>query len=1202
MKPTDISVPDYFHKVVDCQWACPAHTPVPEYIRLIAAGRYSDAYMINWESNVFPGVLGRTCDRPCEPACRRGRVEKDPVAICRLKRVAADFKDDISARLPKPAETKNGKRIALVGGGPASLTVARDLMPLGYECVVFDQDPLSGGMMRTQIPKFRLPEKVLDEECHFILDLGVTFVGGKRIDSMKALLAEDFDAVFVGCGAPRGRDLDIPGRKEAATNIHIGIDWLSSVSFGHIDKIGKRVIVLGGGNTAMDCCRSSRRLGGEDVKVVVRSGFEEMKASPWEKEDAIHEDIPIFNYLVPKEFTHENGKLTGITFEKVKAVRDAKGRRDLVPTGEPDEHFPCDDVLVAVGQENAFPWIERDCGIEFDKWNMPKVDTKTMASTNPKVFFGGDAAFGPKNIIWAVAHGHDAAISIDKFCRGEDVNVRPAPQIAIASQKMGIHEWSYDNEITLDKRYRVPHRDKVVALRDIKAEVELGYDVELALKEAERCLNCDVQTVFTGQLCIECDACVDICPMDCITFTGNGEEADLRSRLEAPANNLTQDLYIGNSLKTGRIMVKDEDVCLHCGLCAERCPTGAWDMQKYLIDMNSRRASMSLQSVNDFVVRFANVNGSGSASANELFARSVLRMGIPCAPRNIFPSNIQGLPTWYEVRISENGHLGARGGTDLMVAINPQTWDKDVNGIEPGGYLLYDSTKPMPKSKFRDDITVIGVPLTAICNREYTDPRQRQLFKNIVYVGALSALLDMDVGEMEKLIAEQFKGKEKLFDANKHALHLGRDWVMMNVEHPLGLRLQRADKVGDRIFIEGNSAAALGAVYGGATVCAWYPITPSSSLAEAFTRHCQRMRVDPATKRNKFAIVQAEDELASIGVVIGAAWNGARAFTATSGPGISLMQEFLGLAYFAEIPAVIFDVQRAGPSTGMPTRTQQTDIISCAYASHGDTKHVLLFPEDPAEAFEFGATAFDLADRLQTPIFVMLDLDIGMNHRLSRPLTWDDTRKFDRGKIMTETALEAGADFGRYLDVDGDGVPYRTLPGTHPSKGAFFTRGTSRDRYARYTEEGPAYADNMQRLLRKFETAKDLVPRPLQANADKPTKYGVIYFGSTSPPMDEAIDLLEADGHALDRLRVRAFPFHSSVTSFLAEHDFVFVVEQNRDAQLRSLIVNECNVDPVRLVPILHYDGSPITARFIAGAIADRLDALKVTPLRKVVS
>jgi len=463
--------------------------------------------------------------------------------------------------------------------------VARDLAPLGYECVVFDQDPLPGGMMRTQIPKFRLPESVLDEECRYILDLGLTFVGNKRINSMKTLLAEEFDAIFVGCGAPRGRDLDIPGRKEAAAHIHIGIDWLSSVSFGHIDKIGKRVIVLGGGNTAMDCCRSSRRLGGEDVKVIVRSGFEEMKASPWEKEDAMHEDIPIFNYLVPKAFTHDDGRLTGVTFEKVKAVRDANGRRELVPTGEPDQHFACDDVLVAVGQENAFPWIERDCGIEFDKWDMPKVDPKTMASSHPRVFFGGDAAFGPKNIIWAVAHGHDAAISIDKFCHGEDINVRPAPQVAISSQKMGIHEWSYDNEVTLDQRYRVPHRAKEIALRDIRAEVELGYDVELALKEAERCLNCDVQTVFTGELCIECDSCVDICPMDCITFTANDDEAVLRGRLQAPANNLAQDLYIGNGLKTGRVMVKDEDVCLHCGLCAERCPTGAWDMQKYLIEM-----------------------------------------------------------------------------------------------------------------------------------------------------------------------------------------------------------------------------------------------------------------------------------------------------------------------------------------------------------------------------------------------------------------------------------------------------------------------------------------------------------------------------------------------------------------------------------------------------------------------------------------
>jgi formate dehydrogenase beta subunit len=585
MKFTDISAPEYFHKVVDCQWACPAHTPVPEYIRLIAAGRYSDAYMINWYSNVFPGILGRTCDRPCEPACRRVRVEKEPVAICRLKRVAADYKDDIRARLPKPAARKNGKRIALIGAGPASLTVARDLATLGYELILFDQDPHAGGMMRTQIPKFRLPDSVLDEEVAYILDLGMEFRPGRRIDSLKALLAEGYDAVFVGCGAPRGRDLNIPGRKEAAANIHIGIDWLSSVSFGHISKIGKRVVVLGGGNTAMDCCRSSRRLGGEDVKVVVRSGFDEMKASPWEKEDAMHEGIPIFNYLMPKSFTHENGRLTGVLFEKMRAERDANGRRNLVPTGEPDQHFPCDDVLVAVGQENAFPWIERDIGIEFDKWDMPKVDPKTMRSTLPNVFFGGDAAFGPKNIIWAVAHGHEAAISIDKLCNGEDINDRPAPAVEMISQKMGIHEWSYDNDISLDKRYRVPLRDKVIALRDIRTEVELGFDPQLALAEAERCLNCDVQTVFTGSLCIECDACVDICPMDCITFTENGEEADLRTRLQAPAKNLTQDLYVANGLKTGRVMVKDEDVCLHCGLCAERCPTGAWDMQKFYLEM-----------------------------------------------------------------------------------------------------------------------------------------------------------------------------------------------------------------------------------------------------------------------------------------------------------------------------------------------------------------------------------------------------------------------------------------------------------------------------------------------------------------------------------------------------------------------------------------------------------------------------------------
>jgi 2-oxoglutarate ferredoxin oxidoreductase subunit alpha len=618
--------------------------------------------------------------------------------------------------------------------------------------------------------------------------------------------------------------------------------------------------------------------------------------------------------------------------------------------------------------------------------------------------------------------------------------------------------------------------------------------------------------------------------------------------------------------------------------------------------LQSAERVKGLQRVNDFVVKFANVNGSGSASANTLFAKSILRMGVPITPRNIFPSNIQGLPTWYEVRVSEAGHLGARGGgVDLMVAMNPQTWTQDVASIVPGGYLFYDNTKPMPPSRFREDIVVIGVPLTEITNKAYTESRQRQLFKNIVYLGALSALLEMDVPEIEKLLAEQFRGRDKLVAANVQALHMGRDWALANLECPIGLTLRRANTVGDRIFIEGNAAAALGAVYGGATVCAWYPITPSSSLAEAFTRYCGRYRVDPETKKNKFAIVQAEDELASIGMVIGAAWNGARAFTATSGPGISLMQEFVGLAYFAEIPAVIFDVQRAGPSTGMPTRTQQTDILSCAYASHGDTKHVLLFPEDPYECFEFAALSFDLADRLQTPIFMLLDLEIGMNDRLCRPLTWDDSRMMDRGKVMTEEELQAGKDFGRYLDVDGDGIPYRTYPGTHPTRGAFFTRGTSKDRRARYSEEGPDYQENMLRLLKKFDTAKQLVPRPIARSAKEPTRLGAIYFGSTSPAMDEAEDILAERGIHLDLMRVRGFPFHQDVKSFIGEHDQVFVVEQNRDGQLRTLLVNELEIDPAKLTRVLHFDGTPITARFISDAIADKVGELKVVPFRKAV-
>ncbi len=589
MQPTDTKNPAYFHKVVDCQWACPAHTPVPEYIRLIGQGRYSDAYMINWVSNVFPGILGRTCDRPCEPACRRGRVEEandatpEPVAICRLKRVAADHKSDVSARMPKVAP-KNGKRIACVGAGPASLTVARDLAPLGYDVTVFDGEAKAGGFIRTQIPRFRLPESIIDEETGYILDLGVNFVSGQRVDSMKALLSQGYDAVFVGCGAPRGRDLELPGRQEAKANIHIGIDWLASVSFGHITSIGRRVIVLGGGNTAMDCCRSSRRLGGAEVKVIVRSGFEEMKASPWEKEDAQHEGIPILNYHVPKTFEHTNGKLTGMTFEIVRAEYDAKGRRSLVPTGEPDVLVPCDDVLIAVGQENAFPWIEKDAGIAFDKWGLPVLDAQTFQASVKNVFFGGDAAFGPKNIITAVAHGHEAAVSIDRFLNGEDVARRPAPMTNLMSAKMGIHEWSYDNDVSNDLRFKVPWAKAEAALASIKVEVELGFDAATAFKEASRCLNCDVQTVFSEQACIECDACVDICPMDCISFTANADEPELRQHLKAPALNTTQDLYVSGLLKTGRVMAKDEDVCLHCGLCAERCPTGAWDMQKFLLN------------------------------------------------------------------------------------------------------------------------------------------------------------------------------------------------------------------------------------------------------------------------------------------------------------------------------------------------------------------------------------------------------------------------------------------------------------------------------------------------------------------------------------------------------------------------------------------------------------------------------------------
>jgi 2-oxoglutarate ferredoxin oxidoreductase subunit alpha len=603
-----------------------------------------------------------------------------------------------------------------------------------------------------------------------------------------------------------------------------------------------------------------------------------------------------------------------------------------------------------------------------------------------------------------------------------------------------------------------------------------------------------------------------------------------------------------------------------------------------------------LEAINDFVIKFANVNGSGSASANELFAKAILRMGVPVSPRNIFPSNIQGLPTWYEARVSEQGWLGRRGGIDMMVAMNPQTWAQDLAEVEPGGYLFHDSTRPLTQAEMRDDIHFIGMPLTAICNATYDDARQRQLFKNILYVGALSVLMDIDPAEIEKLFGEQYKGKEKLLGANVRALHLGREFAQEHLQ-PIGLKVRRSGAVGERIFVDGNTAAALGCVYGGATVAAWYPITPSSSVAEAFQKYCQTLRVDPATGDHRYAIVQAEDEIASIGMVVGAGWNGARAFTATSGPGVSLMTEFIGLAYFAEIPVTIIDVQRGGPSTGMPTRTQQADILACAYASHGDTKHVLLFPQDPTECFEHAAAALDLADRLQTPVFLMTDLDIGMNQRLCQPFEWDDSRAYDRGKVMSADELEAGRDFGRYKDVDGDGIPWRTLPGTHRSKGAYFTRGTTRDPYARYSEAGPDYLYNVQRLLKKFATAATLVPQPVLTPAAQKTRLGALYFGSTSPAMAEALTVLAADGIHIDAMRLRAFPFPASVADFIAAHDAVFVVEQNRDAQMRSLLVNELEIDPMRLPSVLHYDGTPITARFITQAITKAVHAMVVQPL-----
>ena len=608
-----------------------------------------------------------------------------------------------------------------------------------------------------------------------------------------------------------------------------------------------------------------------------------------------------------------------------------------------------------------------------------------------------------------------------------------------------------------------------------------------------------------------------------------------------------------------------------------------------------------LKSVNDFVIKFANVNGTGSASANNLFAKALFRMGLPVSPKNIFPSNIQGLPTWYEVRVSEKGYLGRRGGVDIILSVNPQSMAQDIREIEPGGYFIYDNTKPLDLRLVRNDITVICLPLTRICNEKYQDPRQRQLFKTVIYVGALAALLDIDFKVLTDLVADQFKGKEKLILPNIKALELGHQYAKDNFDCPIGIRVKSVDKVGDKILLDGNTALGLGAIYGGATVAAWYPITPSTSVVDAFEKYARRVRIDPGTGRRNYAIVQAEDELAAIGMVIGASWNGARAFTATSGPGLSLMSEFLGLAYFAEIPTVLFDVQRAGPSTGMPTRTQQSDVLAAAYASHGDTKHVLLFPSTPKECFDFGAASFDLAERLQTPIIMLTDLDLGMNDNMSEPLEWDDSREYDRGKVLNEADLDEMESFGRYLDSDGDAICYRTYPGAHPEKGAFFTRGSSRDEQAVYTEKGEEYERNMLRLLQKWDTIKEYVPAPEIIASKEPTDMAVLYFGTTEASAREAVDYLAQEGVALDAMRVRAFPFNQEVEDFIDEHERVFVIEQNRDAQLRTLLMAEFEFGPDKLKSVLCFDGTPISARNIRKQILEHLPGNNVTPLHRKV-
>ena len=964
--------------------------------------------------------------------------------------------------------------------------------------------------------------------------------------------------MFVGSGAPKGKELDLPGRQQGAANIHIGIDWLESVAFKHLEKIGNRVLIIGVGNTAMDCCRSSLRLGATDVKVMARKPRQFFKASEWELEDAESENVEIVVNHAPKSFVVENGRLAGMLFDQMEYELDARGRI-VAERVIGEAFFPADDVILAIGQENAFPWIEDDLGLEFDKWHVPVVDKVTFQSTRPEVFFGGDSAFGPKNIIWAVEHGHQAAISIHNFAMGQPVTNRLPPTMKLSSRKMGLHEWSYKNDYNPVERRLVPHVSLKERFKQLDIEVELGFDAEQAAAEVQRCLNCDVQTVFEAKLCIECDACIDICPTDCLTITRGGEEAELATRLKAPrASPEPAALRLRSAqadrprhgqgrgplraLRTLRRALPDGGL----GHAEVQYPPAPRDRSQMA------KPATAQDRVNDFVVKLANVNGTGSASANTLLMKAIFRMGVPVMGKNYFPSNIQGLPTWYEIRVTKHGYVARSGRVDLMVAMNAETYHKDVREVSPGGFLIYDSTWPRASVLSREDIVILGVPFAKICNENFVGVRNRILMKNIMYAGALAALLEIDVEVIRQLLTESYSKKPALVDANMKAVQLGFDYAKQHLPCPLPLRIERMNATAGHVMIDGNTAAGLGAVYAGATVGPWYPITPSTSLMDAFKSFCSKLRVDPETGKANYAVIQAEDELSAIGMVLGANWNGARAFTATSGPGISLMSEFIGLAYYAEIPAVIFDIQRVGPSTGMPTRTQQCDILLCAYASHGDTKHVLLFPSNPEECFYMTVQAFDLAERLQTPVFVLSDLDIGMNDWMCPELKWDDSYRPDRGKVLNKEEIEALPKFQRYLDRDDDGIPYRTLPGVTP-KGAYFTRGSGHNQYGGYTEDSTEYQVVLDRLLRKFKRARTLVPAPV-IEATGTSDIGLVAVGSSRGAVNEARDILAKRGIPIDYMRIKAFPFTQGSRGVhgLAREDLRGRAEPRRAAALAA--------------------------------------------------